>query len=69
MNMNSGMGFPYQIINLGSLQHTTSDNEMTKIKKVYILLFSDIYKIQIVQKIVRLSSKGRFNQPSLFLIH
>jgi hypothetical protein len=70
MNMNSGMGFPYQIINLGfMLQRTTNDNEMTKIKKVYILLFSDIYKIQIVQKIARLSSKGRFNQPSLFLIH
>jgi hypothetical protein len=68
--MNSGMGFPYQIINLGfMLQRTTNDNEMTKIKKVYILLFSDIYKIQIVQKIARLSSKGRFNQPSLFLIH
>jgi hypothetical protein len=38
--MNSGMGFPYQIINLGfMLPHATGDNEMTKIKKVYILLF------------------------------
>jgi len=33
------------------------------------LLFSDIYRIQIVQNITQLSSKGRFNQPLLFLIH
>jgi len=40
MNMNSGMGFPYQIINLGFLlPHITSDDEMTQKKKVYIWKF------------------------------
>jgi hypothetical protein len=33
------------------------------------LLFLDKYRIQIVQNIAQVSSKGRFNQPSLFLIH
>jgi hypothetical protein len=63
--MNSGMGFPYQIINLGfMLPHTTNDDEMTQKKKglcLKFLLFSDIYWIQIVQKTAQLSSKGRFN--------
>jgi hypothetical protein len=36
MDMNSGMGFPYQIINLGFvLPHNTSDDEMSLKKKVY----------------------------------
>jgi hypothetical protein len=34
-----------------------------------ILLFWDIYQIQIVQNIVQLSSIRRFNQTPLFLIH
>jgi len=53
------------------LLHTTNDDEMTKENKglhLKILLFSNIYKIQIVQKTAQLS-KGRFNQPPLFLIH
>jgi len=58
---------------LGStLLHTIRDNEMTKKKGVLHLknlLFSNIYRIQIVQNIVQLSSKGGFNQPPLFLIH
>jgi hypothetical protein len=33
------------------------------------LLFSDIYRIQIVQNTTQLSLKGRFNQPTLLLIH
>jgi hypothetical protein len=57
--MNSGMGFPYQIINLGFvLLCTTSDNEMTKKTKglhLKFLIFSN------VQKITQLSYKGRFN--------
>jgi hypothetical protein len=32
------------------------------------LLFLDLYRIQIVQNIAQLSSKGRFNQPPLFLL-
>jgi len=47
----------------------TNDNEITKNKKglhLKTLLFSDIYKIQ---NISQLSSKGRFTQPPLFLIH
>ncbi len=49
--------------NLGSaLLHTTSGDEMNQKKGLYLnfLLFSDIYKIQIVQNIVQLPSKGRF---------
>jgi hypothetical protein len=33
------------------------------------LLFLDINKIQIVQNIAHLSTKGRFNQSLLFLIY
>ncbi len=61
--------------NLGSiLLDNTSGDEMSKIKikiGLYLkfLLFSDIYKIQIVQNNVQLSSKVRFNQSPLFLIH
>jgi hypothetical protein len=49
-----------------------NDNEMTKKEKgLYLktLLFSDIYKIQIVQNTTQLSSKGRFYQTPMFLIH
>jgi uncharacterized membrane protein len=57
------------------LLHTTKNHEMTKKKQkqkclhLKTLLFSDLYRIQIVQKTTQLSSKGRFNQPPLFLIH
>jgi hypothetical protein len=57
----------YDFIYLGSmLLHTTSNDEMTKKKKkkglhLKTLLFSDIYRIQIVYKTDWLSSKGRFN--------
>jgi hypothetical protein len=58
---------------LGSmLLSITSDNKMTKKNKgahLKTLLFLDIYRIQILQNITQLSSKGRFNQSSLFLIH
>ncbi len=61
----------YELINLGSaLLHTTNDNEMTKKKTglhLKTLLFLNIYRIQIVQNTTQLSSKGRFNQPPLFL--
>ncbi len=49
-----------------------SDDEMKKEKKglhLKTLLFSYMYRIQIVQNIAQLSSKGRFNQPLMFLIH
>jgi hypothetical protein len=62
--------FKYQ--NLGFALLCTSDDEMTKKKKglhMKTLLFSDIYRIQIIQKITQLLSKGRFNQSPLFLIH
>jgi hypothetical protein len=57
--------------------HYKCDNEMTpqqkKKKKVYIwkLCYFQIYiyRIQIVQTIIELSSKIRFNQSSLFLIY
>ncbi len=53
----------YIIIKLGlCVLRTTNDNEMTKINKglhLKFLLFSDIYKIQIVQNTTQ-SSKGRF---------
>jgi len=51
---------------------TTNDNEMTKKKKGFTFenfVISDMYRIQIVQNTAQLSSKGRFNQPPLFLIH
>jgi hypothetical protein len=58
-------------INLGSeLLHITSDNEMTKINKcLHLKKKTDIYRIQIAQNTAQLSSKGRFNQSPLFLIH
>jgi hypothetical protein len=59
-------------MNLGFvLLHTTNDDEMTPKKKLHLnfLLFLDIYRIEIVQNTAQLSSKGRFNQPILFLIH
>jgi len=57
-------------INLGFvLLHPTNDDEMTKKKKVYIWKLIYIRKIQIVQNTAQLSSKGKFNQPPLFLIH
>jgi hypothetical protein len=63
-------------INLGSaLLRTTNVNEMTPKKKnkkslhLKFLLFSDIYRIQIVQNIAQLSSKGRFDLSPLFLNH
>ncbi len=54
----------YDFIYLGSmLLHTTSNDEVTKKKKkglhLKTLLFSDIYKIQIVQNCP--ISKGRFH--------
>jgi hypothetical protein len=60
------------------LLHITSDDEMTQKKRglhLKSLLFSCIYiyihthRTQILQNIAQLSSKGRFNQPPLFLIH
>jgi hypothetical protein len=54
------------------LLHTTKDHEMTKKQKglhLKTLLFSDLYRVQIVQKTTQLSSKGTFNHPPLFLIH
>jgi len=69
----------YNKKNLGFvLLCSISDNEMTKKKgggglHLKILLFSYIYiyiyRNQIVQNTAQLSSKGRFNQPPLFLIH
>jgi len=40
-------------------------------KDLYLktLLVLDIYRIQILQNIVQLSSNGRFNESPLFLIH
>jgi hypothetical protein len=47
------------------LYTTTSEDEMTKKRKkglhLKILLVLNIYKIQIVQNIAQLSSKGRLN--------
>jgi len=60
-----------------ALLHSTSHEEMTKNKKtkkqkkglhLRTLLFLDIYRIQILQNIAQLSSKGGFNQSSFFLI-
>jgi hypothetical protein len=55
------------------LLHTINDDEMIKNGggglHLKTLLFSYIYRIQIVQNTTQLSSKGRFNQPPLFLIH
>ncbi len=60
------------------LLHITNDNEMTekgggggrgRDLHLKTLLFSNIYIIQIVQNTTQLSSKWRFNQPPLFLIH
>jgi hypothetical protein len=59
-----------QVLNLGyTLLHSTSDGEMKKKIHLKKNLFSYIYKIQIVQNIAQLSSKGSFNHPPLFLIH
>ncbi len=57
------------IFNLGSALLCTSKKTKKKGLHLKTLLFSDIHRIQIVQNIAQLSSKGRFNLSSMFLIH
>ncbi len=54
------------------LLHTTNSNEMTKKKGGFTFenfVFSDIYKIQIIQNTTQLSSRGDLiNHPYFYII-
>jgi hypothetical protein len=59
----------WRFINLGYVLLCTTSDKKNKGLHLKTLLFSSIYRIQIVQNTTQLSSKGIFNQPPLFLIH
>jgi len=58
----------YIILVMMKWQKTKKKQKQKKGLHLRTLLFLDIYRIQILQNIAQLSSKGGFNQSSFFLI-